>query len=178
MADPLERLLTFCLGTFHTAFFVLVLVMTFYLAGSLGGLLANLNTLMGFALFGMLWWLTYWATSRAIVAVSTAHRQPGIYALAWSPTAPLLDYWRILTYAALWGGIDGGLFLAILLFFFALSALFRNPADVASFISLFAIILFGAVLALLIGALAGALLALLDIFLLNLARALFHTTTR
>ncbi len=163
--SPHDRLLEWSLGSFHTCFFVLTLVILLYTRGVLGELLGSLNTLIGFALFAALWCTTLWCTRRALRAI----------ALRQGRTAPILsdplDLW---TASILWGGVNGALFFLILILFILIPSL----ASPASLLGLPVYLLIGVSLAAVVGGAAGLSLALLDSLLLAFARALLPSKAR
>jgi hypothetical protein len=60
------KLLTWSLATFHTAVFVLAILLFAYSGGGLGQALSGLNTFVGLGLFVVLWATTYMTTARAL----------------------------------------------------------------------------------------------------------------
>src|SRR5205814_1569323 len=94
------KLLTWCLATFHTTVFVLVIVLFAYSGGGLGGALGGLNTFAGLGLFAALWATTYVTTSRALKGLDLigSARDRGGYGRR----------------AFRWGAANGMSFLAIL----------------------------------------------------------------
>lgn len=101
-ASRSARLLVWGLSTFHTALFFAVFVAVLYLNGGLGNLLASLNTLIGSAVYALLWFTT-WLTTRG------AWR-----ALNWRAFDEPLDVLRLLGTATIFGGVNGMLFLSCL----------------------------------------------------------------
>ena len=152
---PGEALAAWGLGTFHALAFLLALLIPLYASGSLGWLLDDLGTLPGFALFALLWALSAWGTRRALRAAAAPAPLPQALFEGRVPLG------RALWQAVLWGAVTGLLFVLAFLLGFAVlgtpGVMLYTP--------------FAAVLALLVGAAAGLLLALLDLALLALARA-------
>jgi hypothetical protein len=96
MADtePSSGLRAWSLGTFHTAGFVLVVVVLVHLSGSLAEKLARLNTPIGVAAFLVLWSLTWWITGMGLRKMDPAIEDAGseivpsmIVAGAWNGVA-------------------------------------------------------------------------------------------
>ena len=149
-----DRLLEWGLGTFHTIFFILVLIIPIYFSGTLGSILESLNILIGFAVFTVLWGTTWWTTHRALQMLI----QKQSYGLVLFERPFKLG--RALSLGLLWGGINGALFSLVLLVVLAISL---SPA---AFV--YALIVIPA--AFLLGALSGIILAFIDGILLILAR--------
>jgi hypothetical protein len=83
--------------------FTLVLIILPYRNGGLGGILGQLDTIVGLGIFGVFWLCTWYATRRAMRG------------LAWrSPRQARLTE-ELLIRGALWGGATGALFLGGLL---------------------------------------------------------------
>ena len=57
-----DPLLTWALGAFHTAVFVLAAVSLAFEGGGLGNLLGGLNTPVGSGVYALLWLTTWWFT--------------------------------------------------------------------------------------------------------------------
>ena len=146
-------LAAWCLSTFHASAFVLVVLFALYHGGGLAGSLASLNTAVGFAAFIALWITTRFTTVRAVAASRTDD--------------------EFVRRAFRWGAANGALFLLLLIGAAALAAPFVNPAG-GVFGSL-AVLAFGVIalpFALVIGALVGFLLGVVDVALLALSRAI------
>ena len=155
-------LLEWSLAAFHTAFLFAGLLALLYAGGNLGTLLASLNTLLGLGLFSVLWFLTWWSTRRAARGIEwTALERPSVLA-------------RRLGRVALWGGVNGALFFAVLLSLIvanAAAAIVQGRASAGDFV---AVIAFeggaGSAAAFIIGAVVALLFLLIDGALLGLAR--------
>lgn len=151
-----ERLITFTLGTFHTAIFVITAVLAVHLAGALAGLLADLNTLTGLTLFAALWGTTTWSTGRALRGV----RLP-----LFSMSPPI---GAMIARASRAGALNGILFLGSAAFILALSALVAGHGEsILGFV--FGGVVFGslgALAAATTGAILGVLFSALDLLLL------------
>src|SRR5439155_6183702 len=180
MKDGPARLLLWSLATFHTAFFFAAFVAALYLNGSIADLLASLNTLVGTAVYLVLWATTWWTTRQAWRA------------LKWERLDDPLDVTALLGMGTLYGGINGMLFLSVI-------ALVAIPVGLAAIIvealglgrmedmaglvaaGFFSLIVLGIaeVVAFGIGALVGLLFAIVDGALLRiawrLAAALWYT---
>ena len=164
------RLLLWSLATFHTAFFFAAFVAALYLNGSIADLLASLNTLVGTAVYLLLWATTWWTTRQAWRA------------LKWERLDDPLDVTALLGMGTLYGGINGMLFLSVI-------ALVAIPVGLAAIIveairlgrledmaglvaaGFFSLIVLAIaeVVAFGIGALVGLLFAIVDGVLLHIA---------
>lgn len=160
-----SRLLEWALGTFHTAFFFAVLALLLFLTGSLGNLLALLNTLIGVALYLALWLITYFCTVQAARRILKP-LAPGATGLRG------ISLLRVLRYGILWGALDG-LFFFLILFaiganLFAVLAVIDSGIAGLFFVNSSAFLVFslGLPIALAIGAAVGIVLSLLDSLLL------------
>jgi hypothetical protein len=113
MAEPArgDRLVVWSLATFHTAFFVAVVVALLHVSGTLAGLLRSLNTAIGLAIFGTLWTTTFWSTRHLLEDLQSGPRHP-------SGTAGAFIGW-----AAFWGGVNGVAFLLLVVIGAVLAAL-------------------------------------------------------
>lgn len=137
-------------ATFHAAALVVALVVVAHVTGPLGDLLGGLDTLVGLALFVVLWATTWWTNRRwlAGVRLRVGERPPT----------------RALVSGGLrWGGANGVLFLWSV---FLLAVL---PAFGFQVVPLAIIATAGTVLATVVGALLGGLFAALDAALLRIA---------
>ncbi|MPZ14016.1 MAG: hypothetical protein GEU73_06265 [Chloroflexi bacterium] len=182
MADlpPGNRLLDWALGTFHAGLFVLTIVVALYRAGGLDDLLGGLNTLLGLAIYGLLWVVTEWTTRRALRGVEwreLAVRDPG----------------ELLSRGLGWGGVTGVLLLlvpAVILVIVAVPVqiagmarmgLDRGPRILVEALQ-FLFVGAGALLiafsvAFIVGAIVGAVFALVDALVLAAARFVFALRT-
>lgn len=159
-----ERFITFTLGTFHTAIFVITAVLVVHLAGALAGLLAGLNTLTGLTLFAALWGTTTWSTGRALRGV----RLPDV-----SMSTPI---GATVARASRAGALNGILFLGSAALILALSALLAGQGE-SILVFVFGGIVFvtlGAVAAATTGVILGVLLSALDLLLLWCTRRLLR----
>ena len=165
-----DRLLVWALGTFHTTFFFALFVAALYLNGAIATLLAALNTLLGSAVYALLW-TTTWLTTRG------AWR-----ALHWQSLEDPLDVPRLLATATLFGGLNGVLFLSVLalvgipivLGAVAVQAVQQGrPEQLAQLIPATVLLLFALaiaeVVAFVLGAFVGLLFAIVDGLLLSAA---------
>lgn len=156
---PDENLLPFILGAFHTTVFFLLLVIVLYLTGILGPLLDDLNTLIGFAAFALLWALTTWAGRKALLSLAGGQSPQRLLKDLPLPTGP------VLAQAAIWGGVTGVLFALAILIVLAVMLGFEVIAVGVIYLAV----------AFVVGAFAGLLLALLDVLILSQVR---RTQTR
>jgi len=175
--SPERRLLPWALGSFHTSFFVLVLIVVLVTSGAIEGLLSGLNTLLGFAFFALLWFAVWWATRRGLQGLDLSDLEhAGIASL--------------LRRAVGWGSVAGVLFLAalgaLLLVIGGLDLALRlargkaAPApDAGAIVLLVGIGLpIAAIVACVIGGLVGGILGLLDAAALLGTRALIQLAVR
>lgn len=153
MNEPVRpaRLLIWSLATFHTAFFFAVLVVLLYLSGQLRNLLASLNTLVGTAVYGVLWITTWWCTHRA-------YQQ-----LRWIELATPLNFLELIGVAIKWGAVNGVFFLILASILLAMITIVGIPFAIVALI-------IGSPIALLIGALVGFLFALIDYLVIETSR--------
>lgn len=173
-------LLDFALATFHTTLFFALLIFTGYVSGALANLLASLNTLIGLALYGLLWMTTWWTTRRA--------RQ----GLNWNSLADSLVTSKLIVKSLVWGGLNGLLVFLVLFAFYlvtfvglallsdvarfaaqSLQALMTGVFQISAF-SLLALVV-GSAFALIIGGLVGLVLAVIDGITIALARRIWVT---
>ncbi len=163
------RLIEWSLGAFHTSLFFWLFVVVLYLTGTLGNLLASLNTIVGMIVFVFLWVIT-WFWTRLVVwqIVDTAD---------WGATKIPLG--KALVLAILGGGVNGLFFFLISLFVAAIIAVMaviasRSLTDVPALLVLFGYsFTIGSALSFVIGAVFGFLFALLDLLLLGASQFLF-----
>ncbi len=162
---PADRRVTaWALGTAHAALLTLVPVLLAFRGGGLGDTLDGLNTAGGLALYALLWAVSLLGTVGAL-------RRIGPEADARTD--------RVVGAGALWGGVAGAAFLVVLLLAALSYATARGIAggnvglrDIASVASVLGVGLgLGGALAFALGAMVGALLALIDVALLTAARA-------
>lgn len=147
-----DRLIAWSLGAFHAATLVAVLVALGHANGSLGNLLDGLNTVVGLALYLLLWVLSWRASHGVLARVPPAKLERGGAG------------------AALNWGLAGGAFSGMA-FFVVIALVAIAPAILQTGEPLsFGIILFiGLGVAGIVGAFVGGLFALLDVALFRVA---------
>jgi hypothetical protein len=167
---PEDRgLLVWAFAAFHTGIFVLALVFFLHLRGSLGAVLASLNTLVGIALFVALWAVIGWSTRRGLKRLTRSTGGAGIF----SVTGVKLG--DALVQALWWGGVTGLLFFAGLVVYTLVFVLLPNVASApVAFGVLLVYTSLGGVVAFVIGALSGLVLGLIDGILVGLVRELVN----
>lgn len=150
--DEPDRLVAWSLGAFHAATLVAVLVALGHTAGVLGGLLADLNTVVGLALYVLLWLLSWRATRAVLSRVTPATIETGATgeAIAWGAV----------------GGAGTGVAVLVGIALVVVVPVIRRGGDVLSFGF---ILLVGGIVAAIIGAVVGGLFAVLDIAFFRLA---------
>lgn len=144
-------LVAWALGAFHAALLVAVLVGLGHAADALGEL-GDLNTAVGLALYLLLWVLS-WGVSRRVLAEVPPARvaEPG-------------GIRRALAWGVLGGAATGaGFLVAIVVVFVAPALLLRGGEP----LSVVLIALVGLPVAAVVGAVVGALFALLDVALIR-----------
>ncbi len=156
--DP-RSLLPFVLATFNTAGLVLLILLFAYRGGGLDDELDDLSTLTGLGLFGYLWLITWFTTSRALRAFE-------------SLTSP--RWWEVARAGVVWGGLSGVIFLTGAIVFFAVAAFMTAAAtlDRQDAIGSGLVIFYGAIalpFAFIVGAAIGFAVAFIDYILLRLA---------
>lgn len=139
-----DPLVVWALATFHTTLLVVVLVAALHVSGPLGDLLGGLSTIVGFALFLILWASTWWATGRTLAAVSTEETTT----------------FEMVTTGGKWGGVNGVCFLWAILLVAVVPAVGLERGALPA-VALVAAI--GSVLALGIGGIVGVLFAAVDV---------------
>lgn len=163
------RLVEWSLSAFHTSLFFWLFAIVLYVTGSLGNLLASLNTLIGVVVFIFLW-VTTWFCTRQVVrrTLNTAD---------WG--ASKISLGLTLALAMLGGGVNGLLFFLIPLFLAAIVAAVavitsRSLTDVPALLIIFGYsFAIGSVLAFGIGVVFGLVFAFLDLLLLGGSQFLF-----
>ena len=110
-ATRANPLLIWCLSAFQTAGLVLILVSLFYRFGDLGETLDNLNTAVGLGLYLVLWVTNWWATGKAVDGLDLANPDRSVRA-------------ALLGRGWLWGGVNGALFLLVVVILTAIALLF------------------------------------------------------
>ncbi|MGH2377902.1 MAG: hypothetical protein ACRDGT_05445 [Candidatus Limnocylindria bacterium] len=149
----LDALLVWALATFHAALFMLVALLFLYWQDVLRNVLPNLNTAVGLGLFVLLWAITWWTTSRAVGETEGDN--------------------RLVSAAALWGGLNGVLFLLVAGGGVAIVGAVTTGTgslEAAAFTTIFLGI--GSLFAFVIGAVVGTVFGWIDLALLRLARRL------
>lgn len=155
MDEEPSALLAWSLAGFHVALLVALLVAGLYLGGAAGDLLAGLDTVVGLALYGYLWAVTWWTNRRWIATtglVTTGRPTPG----------------AVLGSAIQWGGATGLLFLVVPLAVVVGFLVVTGGLGALPFALL--VVVIGGLLAAAIGAVVGGLLAGLDLVLLRASR--------
>ncbi len=166
------RLLEWALATFHTTFFFLLFVIPVYLSGNLGQVLSSLNTLVGVAIFVVLWVATTVCTSQVV-------RQVAPSVLEHPLADPPATFWVVLR-SAFWGAVNGFLFLigllAILFFVFLTSLLpvLFSPEIVGVIVLAGIYVSIASGVALMTGGVIGFVFALLDFLILGIAGAVLR----
>ncbi|MEP7200881.1 MAG: hypothetical protein ABI874_13745 [Chloroflexota bacterium] len=164
-----DRLLVWSLATFHTAFFMAVLIALLYASGSLGALLGSLNTLVGLAIFGALWGATWFCTRASL-------RKFGLNSFA-HPNA----YGQLYILGLRWGSVNGMIFLWALTAIqitastieLSVSPQIRDAAANSNLVLVMASFC-GWPFALIIGGIFGLCFAFIDHMLLEIADRLFR----
>lgn len=177
---PPGRLLTFGLATFHTLFFILILVLFLYSLGGLGDLLEGLNTLAGYVIFAALWTTTWWTTRQALRNYFKRRIQGGEENWIETMLRGEFEVSQVLVNGVIWGGINGFLFLIALavillvyILFLTIAALLGGSANPGASLTLILFLLIGSLLGAIVGGVVGLILALVDGAVLGLVRRLF-----
>ena len=162
MAEEADRLLAWCLATFHATLLVALGLSLGHALGALGGLLAGLSTLVGFALFAVLWLATLWTNARWLADVTLLARE--------------VDGWQVVRRGVVWGAPTGIVFVLAFIAVFVLGEIGPNTRFTLDAVlgALGAIALTGgsgSLFASVVGGLIGGLLAALDVGLVRTARA-------
>jgi hypothetical protein len=155
------------LATFHTTAFVVVLTTLLHLAGGLSPGLRSLNTLVGLALFGVLWLSTWW-TTRKLVRGARWHWSSGETPHPSQP-ASSTDGGSLLGWlglGTLWGGVNGVLFVVVTFIVLALAEL---PAQGPGLLLAVGMVVVPVVVAFVVGAAVGLLFATIDLALVEVA---------
>ena len=161
-----ERLLVWSLATFHTAFFMAVLIALLYASGRLGALLGGLNTIVGLLLFGALWYTTFECTDRARRS------------LRWTTLEAPIDLTQLIGLSFVWGGANGVLFFIFLLLI-QVAPGFLASLQVAPDALLVLILIggVGSLFAFVMGGFFGLAFAVIDFTLLEVSRRIFLRVT-
>jgi len=156
-----DVLLARSLSAFHTAALTVLLVGVAHQVGGLGSALAGIGTLSGIVLFLALWATTWWTTHRALdrLTFEEARDEP------WP---------AVLEPATIWGGVNGVAFFVALILVRAVQTALNGSEqltveDVGAF---FAVLLFGALPAVVVGSVVGMAFGLIDRFALGIGVAL------
>jgi hypothetical protein len=156
-----NQLLIWCLSAFQTAGLVLVLVTLIYVSGDLGETLDGLNTGVGLGLYGVLWATNWWATRRAIEGLDLI-----------DPTRPVTGG-ALIGRGLLWGGVNGVLFLVVLLVPLLLIVATSEDATVLGMFAILAYLVFiGGIASFIVGSVIGLAFASIEWTLLKIAHAL------
>jgi hypothetical protein len=155
------------LGTLHATLFVLAIVVSAFRAGGLDDLLGGLNTLLGLGLYGGLWMLTWWTTTRAVAGVD------------WRQVTAE-DTGKLLLRGLRWGGATGVLVLlavAVLLLANAMVGGIQGggagtDALVGIAVASTTGLLIGSLVAFVLGGVVGVAFALIDVAALLACRRL------
>ncbi|UPW00158.1 hypothetical protein M0R88_16795 [Halorussus gelatinilyticus] len=161
-----DPLVVWALASFHTAALTAVLVGAIYLSGALGDLLSGLDTLLGLGLYLGLWATTWWTTRRAFAAIGAAGRD--------GPVSRSV----VLGTAGKWAGVDGVLFLWVLVGVFAASTVSVESVDLRGVFYFLAIAGVASLLAFVVGAIVGLLFAALDLAAFRVAGSLVADAER
>lgn len=149
----LDALVVWALATFHASLFMLVALLFLYWVDVLRNILPNLNTAVGLGLFIVLWGTTWWTTRIALAGVT---QDAGL-----------------IRRALRWGGVNGMLFLSVLVAGAGVSAAFGQPAQLfGALFGVFFFLMIGSLFAFAIGAVVGTVLGVIDLALLRIARRL------
>lgn len=173
------RILTYGLATFHTVFFVLLLVALLFSLGILGNLLAGLNTLAGYVVFGALWGTTWWTTRRSLRGYFKGLNQDaeeGWIEAVWKGKFQMS---RVIVRGIVWGAVNGFLFtiaLAVLFLIYVsletIVALLGGYTYPGASITLILITLIASPLGAVVGGVVGFILGIVDGAVLGLVRRL------
>ena len=154
-----KRLREWTLATFHTTLFFTAFLLVLYLAGTLGGLLESLNTLLGVAAFGVFWATTWWTTRRALAGVE------------WPKLQDQPPIGAITTRGAYWGGVNGALVFLLGLLPVVVNFFLSDPSELFNVLAFAGLVgLFGSAVAVIVGAIVGFLLALVDSVVLSVVQ--------
>lgn len=149
----LDALVVWALATFHASLFMLVALLFLYWQDVLRNILPSLNTAVGLGLFIVLWGTTWWTTRIALAGVT----QDG----------------DLIPRALRWGGVNGLLFLSVLVTGVGVSAALGQPAQLfGALFGVFFFLMIGSLFAFVIGAVVGTVLGVIDLSLLRIARRL------
>lgn len=154
--DPAGELIGWALASFYVVLLVGLSLLALHVRGDLGELLAGLSPVVGIALY-LLLWTTTWVTTRRAIADRLQSIDEG---------RPPVG--RVAATGALWGGVNGAVFLLVLLGVAVGAQLLASLAtgdwsDILFAVYLVAIGSVGAGVAFVVGAIVGTGLAILTI---------------
>jgi len=161
-----DPLVVWALASFHTATLTALLVGGVYLSGALGDLLGGLDTLVGLGLYLGLWATTWWTTRRAFAAIGAAGRE--------GPVSRSV----LLGTGGKWAGVDGVLFLWLLVGVATASSLSVGSVTVEGALYFLAFVGVASLLAFVVGAVVGLLFAALDLAAFRIAGAVVADAER
>ncbi|WP_162224216.1 hypothetical protein [Halorussus salinus] len=161
-----DPLVVWALASFHTAALTALLVGALYLSGALGDLLGGLDTLVGLGLYLGLWATTWWTTRRAFAAIGAAGRDGPVSRSVLVGTG------------GKWAGVDGVLFLWLLVGVVVASSVSVGSATVEGALYLLAFVGVATLLAFAVGAVVGLLFAALDLAAFRIAGSLTASARR
>jgi hypothetical protein len=121
--------------------------MVLHQSGGLSIGLASLNTMVGLAIFGVLWLTTWWST-RALTRAARSN-------------------WSWLGLGMVWGGVNGALFIVGT---FAVVLLVELPVQGPGLLLAVGAVVFPLVIAFGVGAVVGLVFAALDLVLIQIAQ--------
>ena len=153
------------LATFHTASFVVAVVVGVHVSGTLAARLARLDTPTGAGFFLALWALTWYATRAGLLKMDSRIEEA---------SSGSIVMWT--TVAGGWNGV--GIFALFLLVGFVFSLASRGASGIALVPVLFFSAVLGSVLAFTTGDVMGLAFGLIDALLLRCSGALFRWARR
>jgi hypothetical protein len=163
----LHRTLGLAMGTLNTCLLMLIIVVVAQIRGELAGLFGGLSTLLGLALFALLWGTTSYCTYRGWVETAPSGNMGRIGSRYFGPSV-------------VWGSISGVLFFGSLLVVYlvvsvSISLATGNPAaiPVIFIFGLFAMV-FGCLVACVVGMTLGVAFATIDVLLAKLVLAMLR----
>jgi hypothetical protein len=165
-SDQLTGLHVWSLATFRTTSFMIGVIISLHVRGSLPGSLRRLDTSTGFGLFLVIWATTWLATRRGLLELerSASIDIPSSAAIVMSTIV-----------AGAWNGLY--VFAALVLGFLAASISTQGP-EALRVIPVFAIgSVFGGTVAFTIGAIAGLLYGVVEVLLLGACGRLYRWAT-
>lgn len=163
-ADRSERLVVLAFATFHATAFVLIGFLIAYRGGGLGQTLQGLNTAVGLGLFIALWATTYIATRNALRGIDVS-------------SGTRIDADALIGSAARWGGLNGVMFLLVLVLgLFVANLRIQAENVMQTVLFAFAALFPASVVAFVVGALVGVVFAGVDLILLGVAARILRST--